>query len=144
MLVTSMSRTVGVVRTAASPPNDWARLIDDLVRRLGSIKKLVDVTGFDRNTIRRWRTGESANVTAETIRILADGTGIDYDEASRAALGAQQQMRADADAVVRRIEESDASDATKRDLIDLVRDKRRESEASILRDVDVFLRTRTT
>lgn len=139
-----MSRTVSLVRTAASPPNDWARLIDDLVKRLGSIKKLVDATGINRNTIRRWRTGESANVTAETIRALADGVGIDYDEASRAALGAQQQMRAEADAVVRKIEQSDASDSVKRELVDLVRNKRQESEASILRDVEMILRARTT
>jgi transcriptional regulator with XRE-family HTH domain len=131
------------VATAYNPPNDWARLIDDLVRRAGSIKAFAAASGINRNTIRRWRTGESTNVTRDYQLKVAKGGNIDNEEVSRAALGAERQRRADEDAAVAMIEASDAAAELKSELIAHVRNRRRESEDSILRDVELMLRAST-
>lgn len=129
-------------RRGADYPNDWARLIGELVERQGWNKsRLTREAGLGRNTVGRWISGETANITTSSVRAVADATGIDYNVAAQAAIGAQQQQRADDDRAVRMVLDSDASDEVKNDLIAHIRARRREAEAAEIRDVEVWLRT---
>lgn len=126
-------------------PNDWARLVDELIKRPGWSKaRLATESGINRNTIRRWVKGESVNVSSASVRLIAKAAGIDYDVASRAALGAQEQQRVQDDDAIRIIQESDAPPHVKDELVRHVRSRRLESEDWLRRDIELMLRTRTT
>jgi transcriptional regulator with XRE-family HTH domain len=128
------------VRDRQTPPNDWAKLIYELISRPGwSQARLAQEAQVNRNTIRRWVSGESANISAASIRLIAEAAGIDQDVAARSAMGAQQQLRAEDDRAVRMILDSDAPDHIKNELIAHVRSKRQESEDSLMRDIEFRL-----
>lgn len=124
-----------------SYPNDWARLIAEIVSRPGwSQAKLARTAGVGKNTPGRWISGETANVTTQSIRLIAAAAEIDYDVAARAAVGAQEQLRAEDDEAVRLImEDKRADDDTKAELIRWVRTRRGESEENLMRDLQFRL-----
>lgn len=127
--------TIGRV-TQRIYPNEWARLIAEIVDRPGWSKaKLARTAGVGKNTPARWISGESANVTANSIRLIAEAAGIDQQIAARAAVGAQEKLRAEDDQAVQIILESTAPDDIKNELIAHVRSKRQESEDSLLSDI---------
>ena len=136
-----MRRTVAHVRSTEEFPNEWARLIAEIVARPGwNRQRLADTANVHRHTIRRWISGESANVTTQSIRLIAEAANIDYAIAARAAGGAQEQLRAEDDRAVRIImDDPRATAQTKADLIAHVRSRRQESEESLIRDVEFRL-----
>ena len=125
-------------------PNDWAKLVAGVTRRPDwNQTKLAEAAGINRNTVRRWIKGESVNVSAQSIKLVADAAGIDYDEAAAAALGARAvDIKKDVDAV-RIIEESDLPADIKLDWISYIRSRQLESEDTLRREVEMMLRTRT-
>jgi transcriptional regulator with XRE-family HTH domain len=134
--------TVASMSTRGSYPNDWARLIAELTERDGwNQTKFAKAVGVGRNTPGRWIRGESANVTVETIRLIAEFAGIPESTAARAALGAQAQVQAEDDAMVRDIMHSDAPEHVKQQAIAQVRSVRAEQEESLRRQIDFLLRT---
>jgi transcriptional regulator with XRE-family HTH domain len=133
--------TVRHVRDTDAYPNDWARLVDEIANRPGwSKSRLGREAGVDRRTVHRWISGESANVSAASIRLIAQAAGIDEATAARAATGAQEELKAEDDAAVRIILESDAPDHVKTELIAHVRSMRQDSEDSLMRYVEDRLR----
>lgn len=140
----SVPRIVLHVSNVDKAPNAWARLIQELINRPGwTQQRLADAAKVDRSTIRRWKTGESVNVSAQSVQLIAAAAGIDPQLAARAAVGAQEQAQAEDDEAIRIILESDARQDIKEELIAHVRSRRRESEDSLVRDVQVMLRART-
>lgn len=128
------------VRSNDEFPNEWARLIAEIVARPGwNRQRLADTAKVHRHTIRRWISGESANVSASSVRLIAEAAGVDHDVAARAAFGAQEQLRAEDDRAVKLILESDAPDTVKNELIAHVRSRRQESEDSLMRDLEFRL-----
>lgn len=124
-------------------PNEWARLIAEIVDRPGWSKaKLARTAGVGKNTPDRWISGESANVSAKSVRLIAEASGIDPQIAASAAVDAQRRQKAEDDDLVRRIMDSDGPDHVKQELIEHVRQRRRETEDALRRDIDLFLRTR--
>jgi transcriptional regulator with XRE-family HTH domain len=127
----------------ATYPNDWARLVGELTKRPGwSQAALAREAGVNRNTVRRWISGESANVSSASIRLLADAAEIDYEVAARAALGAQHLARADDDEAIRKVMESPLPDRHKREIVDYIHQRRAEEEAKLRRDIELMLSTR--
>jgi transcriptional regulator with XRE-family HTH domain len=123
-------------------PNEWARLIADIVARPGWTKaRLAREAELGKNTPDRWISGETANITTEKVRAVADAADIDYNVAAQAAIGAQAQQKAEDDRAVRMILDSDASDEAKNDLIAHIRGRRREARDAEIRDVEFWLRT---
>lgn len=139
-----MRRKVVHVRTTDEYPTDWARLIAEIVKRPGwTRQRLADEAKVNRGTIRRWISGESANVSVTSIRLIAEAAGINHEVAARAALGAQRQLKEDDDEAVRMILDSDAGQDVKQKLIAHVRSRRQENEDALRRDVEIWLSTRT-
>lgn len=136
-----LQRMVMHVRSVPNYPNSWARLVSELIERPGwTQQRLADAANVDRGTIRRWRIGESVNVSSDSIRLIADAAGIDHDIAARAAVGAQDA--AHDDEAIRDVMAEDLSPEDKQELIDLIRTRRAEAEAALRRDIDFILRTR--
>jgi len=135
----AMQRRVVHVRNVDDYPNSWAQLVQELIDRPGwSQQRLADESGIDRGTIRRWRTGESANVSAGTVRLIADAAGIDQDIAARAAVGAQDAAKDDE--IVREVEAAkNIDEGYRRQIIDMIHRKRAEAEASLRRDIRLML-----
>lgn len=122
-------------------PNEWAKLISELIDRPGwTQQRLADTAGVDRGTIRRWRKGESANVSAKSIRLIANAAGINEDEAARAALGAKIREDERDDEAIREVLESDIPERYKQEIIDHIRSRRTEAEETLRREIAMLLR----
>jgi len=136
----AMQRKVVHVRNVDEYPNSWARLVQQLIDRPGwSQQRLADESGIDRGTIRRWRTGESVNVAADSVRLIADAAGIDHGIAARAAIGAQEA--ANDDEVIRDVEAAtNIDDAYRQEIIEMIHRRRAEAEAALRRDIELMLR----
>jgi transcriptional regulator with XRE-family HTH domain len=116
-------------------------LIAELADRPGwNQTKLAESIGVGRNTIGRWISGESANVTSASIRLVATASGIDYETASRAAVGAQ--MAAEEDRTIREVMDEDMPAEAKQELIDLIRARRAADDAKLHEEIEFVLRSR--
>lgn len=132
-----MHRMVLHMRDTPEYPNGWARLVGDLISRPGWTRvRLAREAGVNRNTVRRWIDGESSNVSAQSIKLVADAAGISYEAASRAALGARAADLRNDDQAIATIEQSDLPDDIKAELISHVRSSRLESEEALRRDIE--------
>lgn len=121
------------------PPNPWAALILELIARPGwSQQRLADAAEVDRATIRRWKIGESVNVSSQSIKLLAQAAGIPVDVAARAAAGGAEAVRDDW--AIREVEASHATDDEKDRIVAEIRHKRAAFDASLRRDLDFWLR----
>ena len=131
------------VRSTDEYPNDWARLIAEIVERPGwNRQRLAETAKVHRHTIRRWISGESANVTKTSMMLVAEAADLDFEVVASAAAGAQEQHRAADDRAIQRIMDSELSDPDKREMIRHVRTRRLEAEEMLERDVDLMLRHR--
>ena len=71
------------VRDTQEYPNGWAKLVSELINRPGwNRTRLAREAGINRNTVRRWIDGESSNISASSIRLIADAADIDYQVAA--------------------------------------------------------------
>lgn len=137
-----MSHKVRHVSDTDGPPNDWARLVKELSDRPGwNQARLAREVHVDRRTIGRWIKGTSVNVTGESMRLLADATGIDYQLVARAAIGTQRQAYDDDDEAIRDVLESNLAETLKREIVDYIRKRRDDEEAKLRRDIDLMLRS---
>jgi transcriptional regulator with XRE-family HTH domain len=128
------------VRDTQEYPNGWAKLVSELINRPGwNRTRLAREAGINRNTVRRWIDGESSNISASSIRLIADAAGIDYQTAAEAAVGARAQDIRNDDDAIRIIDESDLPADIKDELKDMVRSRRLESEESLRRDIEAEL-----
>lgn len=129
------------MRDTAEYPNDWARLVGELTRRPGwTQKRLADEVGVNRNTVRRWMNGESVNISATSMRLLARATGIAHETAASAALGAQKRDHIKDDEALDMITaDPEIDDEYRARLIRLVTERRKENEASLLREIELLL-----
>src|SRR6185369_38909 len=133
--------TVGHVRDTPTYPNDWAKLVDELTRRPGWSKaRLAREAGVDRRTVHRWISGESANVSADSIRRISEASTLQADLVARAALGAQKQQAAADDEAIAEVMASGIDDEYKQEIVEHIRRKRAEAEAALRRDIDIMLR----
>ncbi len=101
--------------------------------------ELANRVGVNRNTIRRWVSGETANAATASVRLVADAAKIPYEEAARAVLGAQKQQSAADDRAIRTVMESHVDDDYKKQIIENIKRRRDEAEAAILRDVELMI-----
>jgi transcriptional regulator with XRE-family HTH domain len=122
-------------------PNDWARLIADLVKKEdGNQTQLARKLGVGRNTIGRWLSGSSINLTVDKIKLVATRAGISRGAAALAAVDAQEADAARDDQSIRDIEDSDFDDEYKQAMIDKIRRHRRDSENALRLDIEVMLK----
>lgn len=126
--------------STAEYPNEWAKLIAEVLSRPDWDRaRLINETGSNRNTIMRWLSGETFNVSTAKIRKVADATGIDYDIAVAAVLGAKQKQRAEDERAIRLINESKASDELKERLIAHVRKMSSDHADERVRAIEILL-----
>jgi transcriptional regulator with XRE-family HTH domain len=129
------------VAEAVTYPNDWARLVGELMRRESwTQQQMADRAGVIRNTIRRWVSGETVNVSTASVRLVADAAGIAYELAARAVYGADEQNARNDDAAIADVIASGLPEDDKRVIIDRIHARRAEAEESLRRDVALWLR----
>lgn len=125
--------------TDPAAPNAWAALILELINRPGwSQQRLAAAADVNRNTIRRWKRGESENISSQSIQLVADAAGIPRSVAARAAVGAHESHLDDL--AIETVRESEVPEDEKTAIIAMIRRKRARFEADLWQDVELALR----
>lgn len=134
-----MQRRVKPV-AATDYPNDWARFIEGLIGRPGwSQQRLADEAGVHRSTVRRWRQSEIVNISSESIRLIAEASGVSERVVMAAAVGVSDRI--DEDEAIAEVQASDLPGVLKDEIIDYIRRQRDKAEADLRQAVQMMMRS---